>query len=90
MCTFQYLLVTQVVGKALLLFNIKFFDITDMFNKCKNRSPKVFCKIGVLDRLATFTRKNPGWNLFLKKLQAISRLKRDLDTGVFQILNLLQ
>ena len=48
------------------LWLIKFCEITDMFNKYKSRSPKVVCKIGVLDSFEKFTRNHLCRSLLLK------------------------
>ena len=49
------------------LINIKFCDSTNMFNKHRNRSPKVVFKNGVLDSLVKFTRNHLCGSLSLKK-----------------------
>ena len=41
MYTFQYLCVSQMLGKALWLINIKFYDIIDMFHKYTRCSVKM-------------------------------------------------
>ena len=51
-----------MVGKA-----IQFYDITDMFHKYKNRSPKVFCQNLVLNSFAGFAKKLLCQRLLLKK-----------------------
>ena len=53
--------------KRLWLIITQFCDITDMFNKYRNRSPKVICKNGVYDSFAKFTRNNLCRSLLLKK-----------------------
>ena len=42
----------------------------------------MFCKNGVLDSFAKFTRKDLCRSLLLKKWQATGSLKRDSDTGI--------
>ena len=53
--------------RPLWVINIKFYDViaTDMFDKYRIRNFKEFCKNGVLDTFAIFTRKRQS--LLLKK-----------------------
>ena len=54
----HFIIYLKWLEKPLSLINVKFCDIADMFNKYRSRSPKVFCKNGVFDSFAKFTRKD--------------------------------
>ena len=70
--------------KPLWLINTKFWDITDMFNKYRGRSPKVVCKNGVLNSFAKFTKKNLHQSLNLvKKLASYWLIKKKLQHMYF-------
>ena len=60
-----------MVGKA-----IQFYDITDMFHKYKNRSPKVFCQNLVLNSFAGFAKKLLCQRLLLKSYWLIKKRLR--------------
>ena len=61
---YEYL---KSLEKPLWLINIKLHHIADLFHKCRSRSPKVFCRIGVLDSFPKFTREDLCQSLLFKK-----------------------